>query len=161
MTKTFCFEFWSLDIAWNLVLVIWNFLVRSTRLCFPFLRVLRCFTSPGIASRIYTNSITNPHEFYFLFIRGNSWPDSCKFAMSRFYRDRFPHSEIPGSQVAKHLPEAYRSHATSFIAFRSQDILHLLLKSYPVYQLRQNFSKEINIAKRVEVVLPGLTTTII
>jgi len=76
--------------------------------------------------------------------------------MSRFYRDRFPHSEIPGSQVAKHLPEAYRSHATSFIAFRSQDILHLLLKSYPVYQLRQNFSKEINIAKQVEVVLPGL-----
>ena len=28
----------------------------------------------------------------------------------------FPHSDISGSQVAKHLPEAYRSHATSFIA---------------------------------------------
>ena len=32
-------------------------------------------------------------------------------------KDRgFPHSEISGSKVARHLPEAYRSHATSFIA---------------------------------------------
>ncbi len=28
----------------------------------------------------------------------------------------FPHSEISGSKVARHLPEAYRSHTTSFIA---------------------------------------------
>jgi len=28
----------------------------------------------------------------------------------------FPHSEISGSKVATHLPEAYRSYATSFIA---------------------------------------------
>jgi len=28
-----------------------------------------------------------------------------------------PHSEISGSKVARHLPEAYRSYATSFIAF--------------------------------------------
>ena len=39
--------------------------------------------------------------------------------------DRFPHSEIPGSKVARHLPEAYRSHATSFIASISQGIHHL------------------------------------
>jgi len=36
----------------------------------------------------------------------------------------FPHSEISGSKVARHLPEAYRRHATSFIAFRSQGIHH-------------------------------------
>ncbi len=47
--------------------------------------------------------------------------------MSRFYRDGFPHSDIPGSKVARHLPGAYRSHATSFIAFRSQGIHHLPL----------------------------------
>lgn len=29
---------------------------------------------------------------------------------------KFPHSEISGSKVAMHLPEAYRSYATSFIA---------------------------------------------
>jgi len=36
----------------------------------------------------------------------------------------FPHSDIPGSTVARHLPEAYRRHATSFIAFRSLGIHH-------------------------------------
>ena len=36
----------------------------------------------------------------------------------------FPHSEISGSQVATHLPEAYRSYATSFIAVSCQGILH-------------------------------------
>ena len=39
----------------------------------------------------------------------------AKLAM-RVYRIGFPHSEISGSKVAKHLPEAYRSNATSFIA---------------------------------------------
>ncbi len=36
----------------------------------------------------------------------------------------FPHSDISGSKVARHLPEAYRSHATSFIAISSQGIHH-------------------------------------
>jgi len=31
------------------------------------------------------------------------------------YADGFPHSDISGSKVARHLPEAYRRHATSFI----------------------------------------------
>ena len=39
----------------------------------------------------------------------------------------FPHSEIPGSKVGSHLPEAYRKHPTSFIASISQGIHHLLL----------------------------------
>ena len=33
------------------------------------------------------------------------------------YSIGFPHSEISGSKVASHLTEAYRRHATSFIAF--------------------------------------------
>ena len=37
---------------------------------------------------------------------------------------RFPHSEIPGSQVATHLPETYRRYAASFIAFSSLGIHH-------------------------------------
>ena len=34
----------------------------------------------------------------------------------------FPHSDISGSKVARHLPETYRSRATSFIASESQGI---------------------------------------
>ena len=37
---------------------------------------------------------------------------------------RFPHSDIPGSQVATHLPEAFRRYAASFIAFSSLGIHH-------------------------------------
>ncbi|MBI2035777.1 MAG: hypothetical protein HYT12_03825 [Candidatus Liptonbacteria bacterium] len=33
-----------------------------------------------------------------------------------FYAIELPHSEISGSQVATHLPEAYRRYAASFIA---------------------------------------------
>ena len=36
----------------------------------------------------------------------------------------FPHSVIPGSKLARQLPEAYRSHATTFIASTSQGIHH-------------------------------------
>ncbi len=43
------------------------------------------------------------------------------------YHIAFTHSEISGSKVAKHLTEAYRSHATSFIALISLGIHHLLL----------------------------------
>jgi hypothetical protein len=39
----------------------------------------------------------------------------------------FPHSEINGSKVAWHLTVAYRSFATSFIAFLIQGIHHMLL----------------------------------
>jgi hypothetical protein len=45
----------------------------------------------------------------------------------RVYRIPLPDSEIHGSKVARHLPEAYRSHAASFIASISQGILHLPL----------------------------------
>ena len=54
--------------------------------CFLFLRVLRCFTSPRSLHTTYT--------------------------FSGGYRDMtpggFPHSDILGSQVGCHLPEAYR-----------------------------------------------------
>ena len=69
---------------------------------FLFLQVLRCFTSLGALSRL------NAREYPL--------------------RDGFPHSEISGSKVAWHLPEAYRSHATSFIA--------LLKSRHPPYALR-------------------------
>ncbi len=48
---------------------------------------------------------------------------------------RFPHSEIFGLTVARHLPEAYRSHATSFIAILSQGIHHTLL-NFPLGNLK-------------------------
>ena len=43
----------------------------------------------------------------------------------------FPHSEIFGLTVAMHLPEAYRSYATSFIAFEIQGIHHMPFK-FPI-----------------------------
>ena len=50
----------------------------------------------------------------------------------------FPHSEIFGSKVARHLPEAYRRHATSFVAFSSQGIHHTPFK-IPVRNSKNRF----------------------
>lgn len=52
----------------------------------------------------------------------------------------FPHSDISGSKVVCHLPEAYRRHTTSFIALLSQGIHHTPLRSCkerctPLYML--------------------------
>ena len=47
----------------------------------------------------------------------------------------FPHSEIFGLTVARHLPETYRSHATSFIAILSLGIHHTLL-NFPLENLK-------------------------
>ena len=58
-----------------------------------FLSVLRCFTSRGLRPR-------------------------RKVGVNLLKQIEFPHSEIFGSKVARHLPEAYRRHATSFIAFK-------------------------------------------
>ena len=58
----------------------------------------------------------------------------------------FPHSEISGSKVARHLPEAYRSHATSFIATSSQGIHHT-----PLNFLLGN-SKTVILVQAIEVV---------
>ena len=73
--------------------------MKNKAACFLFLWVLRCFTSPGVQLR-------RKSELF-----GSS-------------PKRFPHSEISGSKVARHLPEAYRSHATSFIASFSLGIHH-------------------------------------
>ena len=54
---------------------------------FPFLRVLRCFSSPACLSLPYGFR----QEYARITTRG------------------FPHSEIPGSLVGQHLPRAYRS----------------------------------------------------
>lgn len=65
--------------------------------CFLFLRVLRCFTSPGT---LRTTLLVR-----FPLMAGG-----------------FPHLEIFGSKVISHLPEAYRRLLTSFIAFTSLGI---------------------------------------
>ena len=54
---------------------------------FPFLWVLRCFSSPAC------------HYPPYVFRREHA----------RITTRRFPHSEIPGSKVGQHLPRAYRS----------------------------------------------------
>jgi hypothetical protein len=54
---------------------------------FPFLRVLRCFSSPACSLLPY------------VFRQG----------YARITTRGFPHSEIPGSKVGQHLPGAYRS----------------------------------------------------
>ena len=54
---------------------------------FPFLRLLRCFSSPAC------------HQLPYVFRQRHA----------RITTRRFPHSEIPGSKVGQHLPQAYRS----------------------------------------------------
>jgi hypothetical protein len=54
---------------------------------FPFLRLLRCFSSPACHC--------SPYVF--------------KREHARITTRRFPHSEIPGSKVGQHLTRAYRS----------------------------------------------------
>src|SRR2546426_3825899 len=54
----------------------------------PFLWVLRCFSSPAC--------LLLPYVF--------------RQGYARITTRKFPHSEIPGSKVGQHLPEAYRSH---------------------------------------------------
>ena len=54
---------------------------------FPFLRLLRCFSSPACRRLPYG------------FRQGHTRITTCGF----------PHSEIPGSKVDQHLPRAYRS----------------------------------------------------
>src|SRR3954470_12432425 len=54
---------------------------------FPFLRLLRCFSSPAC------------HYPPYVFKREHA----------RITTRRFPHSEIPGSKVGQHLTRAYRS----------------------------------------------------
>ena len=54
----------------------------------------------------------------------------------------FPHSEISGSKVIRHLPETYRSLITSFIASLNQGIhlmLLFLIKKY-IYHYTQYYS---------------------
>ena len=75
---------------------------------FLFLNLLRCFTSVGLPSHITVGLI-------------------------EFCSNEFPHSEIAGSKVASHLPDAYRRHATSFIAASSQGIHHMLLCPAEIY----------------------------
>ena len=66
--------------------------------CSSFLHLLECFTSVGSRTGL-RRTIT-------------------------VYVIRFPHSDIPGSQVATHLPETFRRYAASFIAFSSLGIHH-------------------------------------
>ena len=75
---------------------------NATRNCSLFLRVLRCFTSPGSLPQ--------------------ALPSGYPFVM-----DEFPHSEISGSQATYRLPEAYRRLVTSFIAILGQGIHRALL----------------------------------
>ena len=51
-----------------------------------------------------------------------------EFEVAVVYTAGFPHSEISGSLVATHLPEAYRSYTASFIAIWCQGIHHLPLR---------------------------------
>src|SRR4029079_6707224 len=55
---------------------------------FPFLGLLRCFSSPAYRC--------SPYVF--------------RREHARITTRRFPHSEIPGSKVGQHLLRAYRSH---------------------------------------------------
>ena len=56
-------------------------------------------------------------------------PETLAGRVNAVYALGFPHSDIAGSKVARHLPDAYRRHATSFIASQNQGIHHTPLCS--------------------------------
>lgn len=62
----------------------------------------------------------------------------------------FPHSEIFGSKVARHLPEAYRRHAASFIAS--------LEPRHPPYALRFPLG---NLITTISLLLHGIHITVV
>src|SRR3989344_5972659 len=51
----------------------------------------------------------------------------AKKQVIELYSIGFPHSDIFGSKIARHLPEAYRRQAASFIATLCLGIRHMLL----------------------------------
>jgi hypothetical protein len=93
---------------------------------FLFLLVLRCFTSQGLLP-------------------------SLTLGIIKVYLIGFPHSDIFGSRVATHLPEAYRSYATSFIATFSLGIhrtpLNFLLRNLKTTFFSFRFLREIKTRK--------------
>ena len=79
------------------------------------------FYFPGCACRLLVLHSSPNSDIYFLII---ILPILVSFGSTSYLHlnirigaERFPYSEISGSKVARHLPEAYRSQATSFIAF--------------------------------------------
>ena len=73
------------------------------------------------------------HKTQFVFISSGYWDVSLPQVRSTdllcvrvtwVCQAGFPHSDISGSQVTTHLPEAYRSYVTSFIAILCQGIHH-------------------------------------
>ncbi len=69
---------------------------------------------------------------------------SVLLQITLFYNAGFSHSEITGSKVASHLPDAYRRHATSFVASISLGIHHSLITYPPINStfefIRNNYS---------------------
>ena len=90
---------------------------------FPFLWVLRCFSSPAC--------LCAPYVF------------RCE--SQRITTGGFPHSEIPGSKVGQHLTRAYRSRPrpssalgakASTVCPYSLDREELIIRSYGVFKVR-------------------------
>ena len=139
--------------------------MQSTHLRYLFLRLLECFTSAGTVPRSARKSeILNPKletnskfqiqmfqikRFGFwilvfricLGFRYSYFEFPCKARLAVVCTAGFPHSEISGSKVATHLPEAYRSYATSFIPSWCQGILHTPLTKHQRYALEIRNSK--------------------
>jgi len=87
------------------------------------------FRSPLLTEFLLVFFPPGTEMFYFPGSTAPTWSRS----RPDLHRDRFPHSDISGSKVARHLPEAYRRQAASFIAFWSQGIHHTPL--FPIRKL--------------------------
>jgi hypothetical protein len=103
------------------------------------------FRSPLLRKYIFVSSPPGTEMFHFPGYASYI----IKMQIIEVYSTGFPHSEISGSKVAKHLPEAYRSNATSFFATFSQGIhrtpLNFLLRNLKitiVFRLRFSFLSE-------------------
>ena len=109
----------------------------TVSILFLFLWLLRCFTSPGTPRAPHAIFNFSPfgrslRQFsIFKIIDSVSIIGNCKLVIDNCVRSTltvvhtagFPHSDISGSKPARRLTEAFRSHATSFIAYLCQGIL--------------------------------------
>ena len=91
-------------------------------LCMARFSLLRV-RSPLLTECMFVYFPPGTEMFYF-----PGYAPRCYIGVIMVHIMGFSHSDIFGSKVARHLPEAYRRHAASFIAFSSQGIHHTPFK---------------------------------
>lgn len=99
----------------------------------PFFNFLRnkkrfgliCFRSPLLTEFLLVSFPRGTEMFHF-----PRYTYAINLHIIEVHSMRFPHSEILGSNIVRHIPQAYRRHTASFVAILNQGIHRMLLLSY-------------------------------